>query len=87
MILTILFREFRVFIPKNEPKKILYHTDIYNIQTLHQMRFHKVSGEWIRRDDNKKVLAQNSPTNPRRDSESMQTYVNNPLPAIHRRMW
>ena len=31
MILTILFKEFRVPINKNKPKKILRHTNIYNM--------------------------------------------------------
>ena len=30
------------------------HTYIYNIQTLHRMGFHKVSGKWKRKDDKKK---------------------------------
>ena len=33
MVLTILFREFRVTISKEEPKKALRHTNIYNVQT------------------------------------------------------
>ena len=37
MVLTILFKEFRVTIPKEEPKKPLRHADIYNVQTLHKM--------------------------------------------------
>ena len=44
MVLTTLFRAFRVPILEEESKKILFHTDIYNIQTLHKIGFHKVSG-------------------------------------------
>ena len=62
MILTILFRELRVPIDKNEPKKVLCHTDIYNVQTLHRMGFYKIRSEWIRRDDEQKGPEEGEPS-------------------------
>ena len=35
--------------------EVILHTNIYNMQTLHRMGFHKVSDEWIRRDNKKKA--------------------------------
>ena len=32
------------------------------MQTLHRMRFHKVSGKWIRRDDKKKASEEGEPS-------------------------
>ena len=37
MILIVLFKEFRVVISEEEPKKPLRHTNIYNVQILHRM--------------------------------------------------
>ena len=44
MVITLILREFRVPISKEEPKKALRHTDIYNVQTLHRMGFKKING-------------------------------------------
>ena len=49
MVITLILREFRVSISEEEPKKILQHTDIYNVWTLHKMGFKKINGQWKRK--------------------------------------
>ena len=44
MLLTLIFRRFRVVIPDEESKKLLRHTDGYNERTLQRMSFHKKNG-------------------------------------------
>ena len=51
MILTQLFKHFRVPIHDDEPKRALRHTDVYNLATLRRMCFHKVNVEWTRRSE------------------------------------
>ena len=48
MVITLIFRKFRIPISKEEPKKVLRHTDIYKVQTLHRMGFTKINGHWER---------------------------------------
>ena len=45
MVLTLIFREFGVPINEEEPKRLLYHTNIYNTQSLIQMGFQKINDE------------------------------------------
>ena len=33
MVLTMIFKEFRIPIPEEEPKRLLCHTDIYSVQS------------------------------------------------------
>ena len=40
MLLTLIFRRFRVVILDEKPKKLLIHTDEYNARTLQRMGFH-----------------------------------------------
>ena len=49
MVLTLIFKKFKVPIIEEEPKKALRHTDIYSIQTLHRMGVKKMHGQWIRK--------------------------------------
>ena len=42
MVITLILREFKVSISKEEPKRSLKDTDVYNIQTLKRMGFKKV---------------------------------------------
>ena len=46
MILTAIFRDLRVPISEEEPKRQLRHTDIYNIHSLHRMGYIKRNGIW-----------------------------------------
>ena len=39
MVLTQIFKEYRVSIHEDEPKRALRHIDIYNLATLRRMRF------------------------------------------------
>ena len=48
MVLTQLFKQFRVPIHEEEPKKALRHIDIYSCATLRRMGFQKFNNEWIR---------------------------------------
>ena len=49
MVLTLIFREFGVPITNEEPKRLLRHTDHYNLQTLHRMGYRKENGQWVKR--------------------------------------
>ena len=49
MVLTQLFKEFRVPNHEDDPKRALRHTDVYNLATLKRMGFHKVNNEWTRK--------------------------------------
>ena len=64
MVLTILFKEFKVTITEEEPKKPLRYTDIYNVQTLHKMGYKKIKGHWERRINESKVVEEGEPSRP-----------------------
>ena len=49
MILILIFREFRIPISIEEPKRLLWHIDTYNLATLKRMGFQKVNDVWIRK--------------------------------------
>ena len=49
MVLTQIFKEYRVSIHEDEPKRALRHIDIYNLATLRRMGFHKVNNVWTRK--------------------------------------
>ena len=49
MILTLIFQDFGVHISNQEPKRILRHTDHYNLKTLHHMGYKKDGDQWIRK--------------------------------------
>ena len=51
MVLTQLFKKFRVPIHEEEPKRALRHTNMYNCATLRRMRFQKINNEWIRKNE------------------------------------
>ena len=41
MVLTLILKEFGIPISDQEPKRLLHHTDHYNLKTLHHMGFKK----------------------------------------------
>ena len=51
MVLTQFFKQFRVPIHEEEPKRALKHTDIYSCATLRRMGFQKINNERIRKHE------------------------------------
>ena len=51
MVLIQLFKQFRVPIHEDKPKKALRHTNVYNLATLRRISFHKVNNEWTRKSE------------------------------------
>ena len=51
MVLTHIFKEYRVFIHEDETKRAIRHTDIYNLAILRRMGFQKVNNVWTRRTE------------------------------------
>ena len=49
MLSTLIFQEFGVQISNQEPKRILRHTDHYNLKILHRMGYKKDGDQWIRK--------------------------------------
>ena len=41
MVLTLILKEFEILISDREPKRLLRHTDHYNLKILHRMGFKK----------------------------------------------
>ena len=84
LILTLIFREFGVPIPKDEPKRLLHHTDIYCIQSLVRMGFQKINGEWKRMETKKKATEEGESSQPstshRRQATPPPTQAN---PMMH----
>ena len=60
MVITLILREFRVPISEKEPKKVLRHTDIYNVQTLYRIRFKKINGHWERQKGEPRIPEEES---------------------------
>ena len=55
MVITLILRKFRIPIFEEEPKKLLRHTDIYNVQTLHRIGFKKINGHWKRKGGESRI--------------------------------
>ena len=51
MVLTQIFNENKVPIQEDELKKVLGHTDIYNLATLKRMGFHNFNNMWTRKTE------------------------------------
>ena len=49
MILTLIFREFRVPITDEEPKRLLRYIDHYSLQILHRIGYRKENGQWVKK--------------------------------------
>ena len=49
MVLTLIFKEFKVPISDEESKRLLCHTDHYNLQTLHRMGYKKENDKWVKK--------------------------------------
>ena len=64
MVLTLLFKEFKVSISKEEPKRLLHYTDVYGAQSLIRLGFKKNNGEWKRLDTKKKAADEKEPSRP-----------------------
>ena len=64
MVLTLLFQEFKVSIPEDEPKRLLRHTDVYSTQSLNRMEFQKINGEWKRVKIKKKAAEEGESSRP-----------------------
>ena len=76
MVLTLLFQDFKVSIPKDEPKRLLRHTDIYSSQSLIRMGLQKINGEWKRLEGRKKAAEERESSRPsvsHRRPQSRQT--------------
>ena len=64
MVLTLLFQDFKVPIPKDEPKRLLRHTNIYSNQSLIHMGFKKINGEWKRSKGKQKAAEEKESRRP-----------------------
>ena len=49
MVLTLILKEFGIPISDQEPKRLLYHTNHYNLKILHHMGFKEENDKWVRK--------------------------------------
>ena len=49
VVLALIFREFGVPITDEESKRLMRHTNHYNLQTLHHMGYKKENGQWVKK--------------------------------------
>ena len=55
MVLTFIFKDFRVPISNEEPKRLLRYTDHYNLQTLHHIGYKKENDKWVRKEESRRT--------------------------------
>ena len=79
MVPTLLFQDFKVPIPEDEPKRLLRHTDIYSIQSLIRMGFRKINGEWKRSKGRKKAAEEGESNRPSVSHQRPQSRQTNSL--------
>ena len=48
-MVTLILKEFGIPISDQEPKRLLHHTDHYNLKILHRMGFKKENDKWVRK--------------------------------------
>ena len=56
MVLTQIFRDYKIPIHDEEPQRALRHTNIYNLATLRRMGFHKVNNVWTKKNEQVKGI-------------------------------
>ena len=81
MVITLILRKFRVPISEEEPKKLLRHTDIYNVPTLHKMRFKKINGYWKRQRGESRITKEGPNRPMEEDIPKMPTTPTSDQPA------
>ena len=64
MVLTLIFEDFGVLISNEEPKRLLHHTDHYNLQTLHHIGYKKKNDKWVRKEESRRTEEVDSTKSP-----------------------